>query len=63
MIKVAIPRQFKGLLRLGTCSWKYDSWKGLLNHCEGSAPLSIGRFLEVLPDGEGPPGSSGGSVP
>ena len=30
MIEVAIRRRFKGLLRLGTCSWKYDSWKGLL---------------------------------
>ncbi len=26
----AIPKEFRGLLRLGTCSWKYDSWKGLV---------------------------------
>jgi len=24
------PKEFRGLLRLGTCSWKYDSWKGLV---------------------------------
>ena len=28
--KVSIPKEFKGLLRIGTCSWKYDSWKGLV---------------------------------
>jgi uncharacterized protein YecE (DUF72 family) len=27
---VKIPPEFQGLLRLGTCSWKYDSWKGLI---------------------------------
>jgi uncharacterized protein YecE (DUF72 family) len=25
-----VPREFRGFLRLGTCSWKYDSWKGLI---------------------------------
>ncbi len=25
-----VPREFRGLLRLGTCSWKYDTWKGLI---------------------------------
>jgi len=25
-----IPKGLRGLLRLGTCSWKYDSWKGLI---------------------------------
>jgi uncharacterized protein YecE (DUF72 family) len=25
-----IPAQFAGRLRIGTCSWKYDSWKGLV---------------------------------
>jgi uncharacterized protein YecE (DUF72 family) len=29
-INVSIPKEFKGLLRIGTCSWKYDSWKGLV---------------------------------
>lgn len=29
-LELAIPKQFRGLLRLGTCSWKYDSWKGLV---------------------------------
>lgn len=27
---VKIPPELRGLLRLGTCSWKYDSWKGLI---------------------------------
>jgi uncharacterized protein YecE (DUF72 family) len=26
----SVPREFRGLLRLGTCSWKYDTWKGLI---------------------------------
>jgi len=30
LINVEIPAEFKGLLRLGTCSWKYDSWKSLI---------------------------------
>ncbi len=25
-----IPAEFAGHLRIGTCSWKYDSWKGLV---------------------------------
>ena len=25
-----IPARFAGRLRIGTCSWKYDSWKGLV---------------------------------
>ena len=29
-LTVKIPPALKGLLRLGTCSWKYDSWKGLI---------------------------------
>jgi len=45
-------------LRIGTCSWKYKSWHGLIysddtednvnNHYEGSAPLSIDRFLNLF---------------
>ena len=30
MLTAKIPPEFRGLLRLGTCSWKYDSWKGLV---------------------------------
>jgi len=26
----SVPKEFRGLLRLGTCSWKYDTWKGLI---------------------------------
>ena len=29
-LSVEVPQKFKGFLRLGTCSWKYDSWKGLI---------------------------------
>ena len=25
-----IPAEFSGHLRMGTCSWKYDFWKGLV---------------------------------
>jgi uncharacterized protein YecE (DUF72 family) len=25
-----VPKAFRSYLRLGTCSWKYDSWKGLV---------------------------------
>ena len=25
-----IPKKFKAFLRIGTCSWKYDSWKDLI---------------------------------
>ena len=30
MLSAKIPPEFRGLLRLGTCSWKYDSWKGFI---------------------------------
>jgi len=30
MIQAEIPAKWKPFLRVGTCSWKYDSWKGLL---------------------------------
>jgi uncharacterized protein YecE (DUF72 family) len=30
MITVRIPDALRPFLRLGTCSWKYDSWQGLL---------------------------------
>ena len=29
-LELSIPKEFKGLLRIGTCSWKYDSWRGLV---------------------------------
>jgi uncharacterized protein YecE (DUF72 family) len=28
-MKVVIPEKYQPYLRIGTCSWKYDSWKGL----------------------------------
>jgi len=36
MIFVKIPAHYRDFLRLGTCSWKYDSWKGLV-YDEGKA--------------------------
>jgi uncharacterized protein YecE (DUF72 family) len=30
MMNLEIPAAYKDHLRVGTCSWKYDSWKGLL---------------------------------
>lgn len=29
-LDLSVPKELRGLLRLGTCSWKYDSWKGLV---------------------------------
>jgi uncharacterized protein YecE (DUF72 family) len=29
-LDLTVPKEFRGLLRLGTCSWKYDTWKGLV---------------------------------
>ena len=29
-LRLAVPKKYRGLLRLGTTSWKYDSWKGLV---------------------------------
>ena len=29
-IDLTIPEAYRGHLRVGTCSWKYDSWKGLV---------------------------------
>jgi uncharacterized protein YecE (DUF72 family) len=28
-VKIRIPESYAPYLRIGTCSWKYDSWKGL----------------------------------
>lgn len=28
-MKTEIPKKYQPYLRIGTCSWKYDSWKGL----------------------------------
>jgi uncharacterized protein YecE (DUF72 family) len=29
-MNLEIPKKYRAYLRVGTCSWKYDSWKGLL---------------------------------
>ena len=29
-----IPERYRSFLRIGTCSWKYDSWKGLIYDSE-----------------------------
>ncbi len=28
--RVTVPEEYRGLLRVGPCSWKFDSWKGLV---------------------------------
>jgi uncharacterized protein YecE (DUF72 family) len=30
VISVKVPAHYRPFLRIGTCSWKYDSWKGLV---------------------------------
>lgn len=44
-MNLTIPERYEGLLRLGTCSWKYDSWKGLLYDQDKRY-----RAREYLPD-------------
>ena len=29
-LRLTVPKKLQGLLRVGTTSWKYDSWKGLI---------------------------------
>lgn len=45
LTKYDIPAEFAGHLRLGTCSWKYDSWEGLVYE-----PEKRYRPEEYLPD-------------
>jgi len=33
-MELNIPNEYKSYLRIGTCSWKYDSWKGLYYETE-----------------------------
>jgi hypothetical protein len=54
------PADWGSSLKIGTCSWKYDSRTGRIktylnvnNHYEGSATLTIGWFLET-PEAETP---------
>ena len=44
-LDLSVPRPLRGLLRIGTCSWKYGSWKGLVYE-EGKAY----RPNDYLPD-------------
>jgi uncharacterized protein YecE (DUF72 family) len=30
LTRIRLPEDFRNLLRVGTCSWKFDSWKGLV---------------------------------
>lgn len=32
--ELSILQKYKPYLRIGTCSWKYDSWKGLIYHTD-----------------------------
>jgi uncharacterized protein YecE (DUF72 family) len=45
MLDLGVPKQFRSLLKLGTCSWKYDSWKGLIYE-----PGKTYRPDDYLPD-------------
>jgi len=29
-LRLGVPKKYRGLLQLGTTSWKYDTWKGLI---------------------------------
>jgi uncharacterized protein YecE (DUF72 family) len=44
-LNLQVPEEHRPYLRLGTCSWKYDSWKGLI-YREG---VDYGPF-DYLPD-------------
>jgi uncharacterized protein YecE (DUF72 family) len=48
-----IPAERAGHVRIGTCSWKYDSWKGLVHNPEkryrADDYLPASRFLTSLP--------------
>ena len=44
-MKVLIPEKYKNFLRIGTCSWKFDSWKGLYYEAGKSY-----RSEDYLPD-------------
>ncbi len=33
-MKIDIPKSYASCLRIGTCSWKFDSWKGLVYDAE-----------------------------
>lgn len=30
MTNAGLPEEYRSTLRVGTCSWKFDSWKGLI---------------------------------
>lgn len=44
-MKVVIPEEYKEFLRIGTCSWKFESWKGLYYE-----PGKSYRAGDYLPD-------------
>ncbi len=44
-MRIEIPKPFAGHLRIGTCSWKYDTWKGLYYD-----PARKYRADDYLPD-------------
>ena len=44
-MRIEIPKPFAAHLRIGTCSWKYDSWKGLYYD-----PARKYRADDYLPD-------------
>ena len=45
MLDLEIPKPYRPVLRIGTCSWKYDDWKGLVYDPDKSY-----GSLDYLPD-------------
>ena len=44
-MELSVPEAYRPHLRVGTCSWKYDSWKGLVY-----TPGTRYRANDYLPD-------------
>lgn len=44
-LNLQVPEEHRPFLRLGTCSWKYDSWKGIIYRDE----VDYGAF-DYLPE-------------
>jgi uncharacterized protein YecE (DUF72 family) len=52
-MKVSIPEDYKPYLRIGTCSWKFDSWKGLFydaakNYSKNNYLADYARHLDSV---------------
>jgi len=48
-----MPEEYRPCLRIGTCSWKYDSWKGLIydpkkNYATGDYLSDYARYFNTV---------------